>query len=118
MEELYHAAAEVSGEERAALLAQSDPEIRRSVERLLAQDGSGVAVLDRPAWESEANLLDSLTPQIESGALLGPYREESRIGEGGMGVSSPTRALPNWFVESVRHNRSSTGPRLSLDLKT
>jgi Flp pilus assembly protein TadD len=44
MEELYHAALEVSGEERAALLARSDPEIRRSVEILLAQGSSGGAV--------------------------------------------------------------------------
>ena len=85
MEELYHAALEVSGEERAALLARSDPEIRRSVEILLAQGSSGGAVLDRPAWEWAANLLDSPTAQIESGALLGPYRVESRIGAGGMG---------------------------------
>jgi serine/threonine protein kinase len=85
MEELYHAALEVSGEEQAALLARSDPEIRRSVEILLAQGSSGGAVLDRPAWEWAANLLDSPTAQIESGALLGPYRVESRIGAGGMG---------------------------------
>lgn len=85
MEELYHAALEVSGEERAALLARSDPEIRRAVEILLAQGGSGAAVLDRPAWERAATLLDSPTAQIESGALLGPYRVESRIGAGGMG---------------------------------
>ncbi|MBA3914753.1 MAG: protein kinase [Acidobacteriales bacterium] len=85
MEELYHAALEVSGEERAALLAGSDPEVRSSVERLLAQGGSGAAVLDRPAWEWSANLPDSPTVQIESGALLGPYRVESKIGAGGMG---------------------------------
>jgi len=85
MEELYHAALEVSGEERAALLERSDPEIRSSVEILLAQDDSGEAVLDRPAWEWAANLPDSPTVQIESGALLGPYRVESRIGAGGMG---------------------------------
>ena len=85
MEELYHAALEVSGDERAALLAQSDPEVRRAVEALLAQGGSGEVVLDRPAWERATTLLDSPTAQIESGALLGPYRVESRIGAGGMG---------------------------------
>jgi serine/threonine protein kinase len=66
-------------------LARSDPEIRRAVEILLAQGGSGAAVLDRPAWERAATLLDSPTAQIELGALLGPYRVESRIGAGGMG---------------------------------
>ena len=85
MEELYHAALEVSGDERAALLARSDPEVRRAVEILLAHGGSVEAVLDRPAWERATTSLDSLTAQIESGALLGPYRVESRIGAGGMG---------------------------------
>jgi serine/threonine protein kinase len=99
MEELYHAALELSGEERAALLARSDPEIRRAVEILLAQGGSGAAVLDRPAWEWAANLLDSPTSQIESGALLGPYRVESRIGAGGMGqVYRATDSRLNRFV--------------------
>ena len=37
IEELYHAAREATAEERAALLAQTDPELRREVESLLAQ---------------------------------------------------------------------------------
>ncbi len=37
IEELYHAAREGTAEERAALLAQTDPELRREVESLLAQ---------------------------------------------------------------------------------
>ena len=37
IEELYHAAHEATAEERAALLAQTDPELRREVERLLSQ---------------------------------------------------------------------------------
>ena len=60
MEALYHAALEVSGEERAALLAKADPEVRRAVEALLAQGGSGEAVLDRPAWD-QAQFFTALT---------------------------------------------------------
>ena len=41
MEELYHAALEKSGEAREALSADSDPEVRRGVEVLLAQGTSG-----------------------------------------------------------------------------
>ena len=37
IEELYHAARERTAEERAALLAQVDPELRREVESLLAR---------------------------------------------------------------------------------
>jgi serine/threonine protein kinase/Tfp pilus assembly protein PilF len=91
MEALYHAALESSGEERAALLAQSDPEIRRAVEALLEHGSSGEGLLDRPAWEQAVSLLDppsrQLTPktQIESGEQLGPYRVQAKIGAGGMG---------------------------------
>jgi eukaryotic-like serine/threonine-protein kinase len=37
IEELYHAIEERPAEERAALLAEADPEVRRQVESLIAQ---------------------------------------------------------------------------------
>jgi serine/threonine protein kinase/Flp pilus assembly protein TadD len=91
MEALYHAALETSGEQRAALLAQSDPEVRRAVEALLEHGSSGNGLLDRPAWEQPVTLLDpssgQLTPrtQIALGQQLGPYRVLAKIGAGGMG---------------------------------
>ncbi len=85
MEALYHAALEVSGEERAALLARSDPEVRHAVEILLAQGGSGEVVLDRPAWEQANSLLDSVRTQLVPGKRLGSYRVEAKLGAGGMG---------------------------------
>src|SRR5256885_16080799 len=41
IEELYHAARERAPADRAALLAEADPELRREVEALLAEDASG-----------------------------------------------------------------------------
>jgi predicted Ser/Thr protein kinase len=85
IEELYHAAREGTAEQRAALLAQTDPELRREVELLLSQSISGV-FLDRPAIQNAPELLeDSTVTQLATGARLGPYRIESKLGEGGMG---------------------------------
>jgi tetratricopeptide (TPR) repeat protein/predicted Ser/Thr protein kinase len=85
IEELYHAAREGAAEERAALLAQADPELRREVELLLSQQTSG-DFLDRPAIQNATELLDDSTiAGLAAGDCLGPYRIESKLGEGGMG---------------------------------
>jgi serine/threonine protein kinase len=85
IEELYHAALEASAEERAALLARTDPELRREVELLLSQP-TAAGFLDRPAFQNAPELLDDGTvTQISAGLCLGPYRIENKLGEGGMG---------------------------------
>src|SRR6266496_4186917 len=86
IEELYQAARERNAEERAELLAQADPELRREVESLLAPRTGG-EFLDRPAIQNAPQLLeDSSRTELAGGASLGPYRLESKLGEGGMGV--------------------------------
>ena len=83
--ELYNAARDGTAGERGALLAQADPELRREVESLLAQRESG-ELPDRLAIEELPELLtDSTVAALTSGACLGPYRLESKLGEGGMG---------------------------------
>jgi eukaryotic-like serine/threonine-protein kinase len=85
IEELYHAARWKTAEERAALLAEADPEVRREVESLLAQSGGG-EFLERPAIQNAAQLLgDPTVTGLTAGACLGPYRVERKLGEGGMG---------------------------------
>ncbi|HUS06020.1 MAG TPA: protein kinase [Bryobacteraceae bacterium] len=85
IEELYHAAREGTPDERAALLAQTDPELRREVESLLSES-SGDEMFDRPAIRNAPELLEDATvTRLHSGACLGPYRIESKLGEGGMG---------------------------------
>jgi tetratricopeptide (TPR) repeat protein len=86
IEKLYHAAREKSGAERAALLAETDPDLRREVESLLAQPDSA-RFLDRPAV-NQANPAEPSDPTltiVSSGASVGPYRIEGKLGEGGMG---------------------------------
>jgi eukaryotic-like serine/threonine-protein kinase len=82
IEELYESAVERSPADRAALLAQADPDLRGEVEAMLAQP-SGGALLDQPA----ADLLEesSLT-ELPAGTRLGQYRIEAILGQGGMGV--------------------------------
>ena len=85
IEELYHAAREGTADARAALMAQADPELRREVESLLIETPGG-EFLDRPAIQNAPQLLeDSTLTGLASGACLGPYRIESKLGEGGMG---------------------------------
>lgn len=85
IEELYHAARERAAVERAALLAQADPDVRREVESLLATRAKG-EFLDRPAVQNATLLLkESILTGLTAGATLGPYRIESKLGEGGMG---------------------------------
>src|SRR4030081_226530 len=80
IEDLYHSAREVSSGDRAALLAQADPELRREVESLLARQNDCL-ILDRSAQFPD----DPTLTVVNAGARLGPYQMESKLGEGGMG---------------------------------
>src|ERR1041384_1367916 len=85
IERLYHAAREGTAEERAALLAQTDPDLRREIESLLAEP-TAAEFQDRSAIQEAERLLKDLTvSQLAVGATLGPYRIECKLGEGGMG---------------------------------
>ncbi|HEV2422707.1 MAG TPA: protein kinase [Candidatus Acidoferrales bacterium] len=86
IEELFHAARERTAEERVALLARVDPEVRREVESLLAQRTGG-EFLERPAIQNAPQSPgDSILTELPVGASLGKYRVESKLGAGGMGV--------------------------------
>jgi serine/threonine protein kinase len=109
IEELYHAARERSREERIALLSRADPDLRREVESLLAQDVSG-GPLERPAMEAAANLLEETTAtELSSGAQLGPYRLDALLGAGGMGRVYKARdtRLDRWVAIKICHEEFS-----------
>ena len=91
IDELYQTARKASASDRAALLAHVDPELRREVEFLLAQPTDG-GFFDRPVIENATQLLADSTStgtvtvtELASGARLGPYQIQSKLGEGGMG---------------------------------
>lgn len=85
IEELYHAVRERTAEERAALLGRIDPDLRREVEALLTERVDS-EFSKRPTIQNAPQVLeDSTLTDLRVGANLGPYRIESKLGEGGMG---------------------------------
>ena len=78
--DLYHAVQEASSDERAALLQRADSELRREVESLFARRNDHL-ILDRSAPLPD----DPTMTELKTGARLGPYQVESKLGEGGMG---------------------------------
>jgi len=88
IERVYHATLERAPEDRADFLGEvckNDPDLRREVESLLAEDSSKTGTLDRPVWvAAEFAGADSKETAVTPGILLGPYRIEGLLGKGGM----------------------------------
>ena len=87
IEDLFDRLHEQSAEERARILdtaCAGDSDLRRQMERLLAEDKPGSRLLDHPAWKMNPPEDETVT-EVSLGAMLGPYRIESPLGEGGMG---------------------------------
>src|SRR5881394_2168226 len=87
LEETYHAAHELSGEERSRFLdaaCGSDAALRHQIEVLLQQDEVPDSLLNTEAIKRR---FAGATPTpLAAGTQLGSYRIEAPLGEGGMGV--------------------------------
>ena len=91
VEEIYHKALEFEPNARAAFLetaCESDQELRREVESLIAQgDSNSRGPIDRPVWAHDASSAEtSESRRLLPGVQVGAYRIEAPLGAGGMGI--------------------------------
>lgn len=75
--------------DREPLLACADPVVSAEARRMLEADARGAAILDAPAGVLVPSALRAIgalpKPRSREGALVGPFRLVSFVGEGGMG---------------------------------
>src|SRR5436190_3086007 len=89
LDELFHAALELDGEARAAFLAKardSDAELGRELESMLAHHHEAKSFMESPAYavEAEAIVAHDDSPTL-IGKTVGRYEIRAKIGAGGMG---------------------------------
>lgn len=89
VEELFHAALEREGEERAAFLIKAcrgDEELRREVEAMISAHEREGSFIDSPALaELETDSIKGTTPTLPAGQKVGRYEVLALLGRGGMG---------------------------------
>jgi len=78
---LFHAAVDADRDERNALFADCDPNLRAEVERLLEQHDAAAGFLEQSVWD----LVETADAKWEH-VLIGPYRVVRQLGHGGMGT--------------------------------
>jgi serine/threonine protein kinase/Tfp pilus assembly protein PilF len=92
IKEVFFEAIEIeSPDERARFLTKTcagDEELRREVEKLIAQDEESESLMNRPLMEESGvyNLATSIEKDPMLGRQIGVYRIEKEIGRGGMGA--------------------------------
>src|SRR5215469_15705510 len=88
VQELYHEALELKPSERGDFLeaaCSGDPDLRREVESLLAQESHARGFIESPALEIAARMVGGRESQSFIGHEIGPYHVVSLLGAGGMG---------------------------------
>lgn len=88
IDQIFQAALETAPEERPAFLdntCNGDARLRRDVESLLNSEGTGFSLIDDPAANIAARLLEIDQPELSPGEHIDRYEIISLLGRGGMG---------------------------------
>jgi serine/threonine-protein kinase len=97
-ESIFEEAAQLPMAERAAFLVRAcgpDLELRREIQSLLEADENAAGFLAQPAVFAEA------PPSLLAGQMVGPYRVEARLGEGGTSMVYLAVRADNAYQQKV-----------------
>src|SRR5438552_16613858 len=88
LEELFHEALGLEPPERAEFISrarESNPELAAAVESLIAAHEQPDSLIDSPAYEAAAELIEDAPPALVAGQVVAHYQIIAPLGKGGMG---------------------------------
>ena len=125
IEAVFHAALEVPASERRAFLDRAcagDPDLLREVESLLQHSSGHTTAFNAAVQPVASDLLTTVRfeSDLAPGSMLGPYRLDRKLGEGGMGsvyLATDSRLSRNVAVKVISRGLARTAEARSRFLR-